>query len=117
MRDYTPEYESFRDDAVAVINGLAIMFAVVGTWTRPIYMGVLALAVALCGYLLNPRSKGGHILAVTNPLNQTTSYTHTGDNVETKIEPDPDDAGPLTASTTTYSYDSGRLTVAQRSST
>ncbi len=64
MRDYTPEYESFRDDAVAVINGLAIMFAVVGTWTRPIYMGVLALAVALCGYLLNPRSKGGHILAV-----------------------------------------------------
>jgi hypothetical protein len=64
VRDYTPEYESFRDDAVAVINGLAIMLAVVGTWTRPIYMGVLALAVALCGYLLNPRSKGGHILAV-----------------------------------------------------
>ena len=32
VRDYTPEYESFRDDAVAVINGLAIMFAVVGTW-------------------------------------------------------------------------------------
>jgi uncharacterized membrane protein len=64
VRDYTPEYESFRDDAVAVINGLAIMIAVVGTWTRPIYMGILALAVALIGYLLNPRSKGGHILAV-----------------------------------------------------
>jgi hypothetical protein len=64
VRDYTPEYESFRDDAVAVINGLAIVFAVVGTWTRPIYMGVIALAVALAGYLLNPRSKGGHILAV-----------------------------------------------------
>jgi hypothetical protein len=64
VRDYTPEYESFRDDAVAVINGLAIMIAVVGTWTRPIYMGILALAVALMGYLLNPRSKGGHILAV-----------------------------------------------------
>jgi hypothetical protein len=64
VRDYTPEYESFRDDAVAVINGLAIVLAVVGTWTRPLYMGVIALAVALAGYLLNPRSKGGHILAV-----------------------------------------------------
>jgi hypothetical protein len=64
VRDYTPEYESFRDDAVAVINGLAIVFAVVGTWTRPLYMGVTALLVALFGYFLNPRSKGGHILAV-----------------------------------------------------
>ncbi len=64
MRDYTPEYESFRDDAVAVINALAIVFAVVGWWTRPIYMGILALAVALFGYFLNPRSRGGHILAV-----------------------------------------------------
>jgi hypothetical protein len=64
VRDYTPEYESFRDDAVAVINGLAIMFAVVGMWTRPLYMGVVALLVALFGYFLNPRSKGGHILAV-----------------------------------------------------
>jgi hypothetical protein len=64
VRDYTPEYESFRDDAVAVINGLAIVFAVVGTWTRPLYMGVIGLLVALFGYFLNPRAKGGHILAV-----------------------------------------------------
>ena len=27
-------------------------------------MGVLGLLVALCGYFLTPRSKGGHILAV-----------------------------------------------------
>ena len=58
MRDYTPEYESFRDDAVAVVIALA------GTWTRPIYMGIIGLIVALFGYFLNPRSKGGHILAV-----------------------------------------------------
>ena len=64
MRDYTPEYESFRDDAVAIINGLAIVVALAGTWTRPIYMGMLALLVALFGYFLNPRSRGGHILAV-----------------------------------------------------
>lgn len=64
MRDYTPEYESFRDDAVAVINALAVVIAVVGWWTRPIYMGMLALIIALFGYFLNPRSRGGHILAV-----------------------------------------------------
>jgi lipopolysaccharide export LptBFGC system permease protein LptF len=64
VRDYTPEYESFRDDAVAVINGLAVVIALAGTWTRPIYMGIIGLLVALFGYFLNPRSKGGHILAV-----------------------------------------------------
>jgi hypothetical protein len=64
VRDYTPEYESFRDDAVAVINGLAVVIALAGTWTRPLIMGVLGLFVALCGYFLNARSKGGHILAV-----------------------------------------------------
>ena len=64
MRDYTPEYESFRDDAVAVINGLAVVVALAGTWTRPIYMGMIGLVIALFGYFLNPRSKGGHILAV-----------------------------------------------------
>ena len=64
MRDYTPEYESFRDDTVAVINGLAVVIALAGTWTRPLLMGVLGLLVALCGYFLTPRSKGGHILAV-----------------------------------------------------
>jgi hypothetical protein len=64
VRDYTPEYESFRDDAVAIINGLAVVIALAGTWTRPIYMGIIGLIVALFGYFLNPRSKGGHILAV-----------------------------------------------------
>jgi hypothetical protein len=64
VRDYTPEYESFRDDAVAVISGLAIVFALVGTWTRPLYMGLIGLVVALVAYFLDPRSKGGHILAV-----------------------------------------------------
>lgn len=64
MRDYTPEYESFRDDAVAVINALAIVVALAGTWTRPLYMGVAGLVIALFGYFLNPRSRGGHILAV-----------------------------------------------------
>jgi uncharacterized membrane protein len=64
VRDYTPEYESFRDDAVAVINGIAVVIALAGTWTRPIYMGIIGLIVALFGYFLNPRSKGGHILAV-----------------------------------------------------
>jgi hypothetical protein len=64
VRDYTPEYESFRDDAVAVINAVAVMIAVCGWWTRPIYMGMLGLIVAIFGYFLNPRSRGGHILAV-----------------------------------------------------
>jgi len=64
VRDYTPEYESFRDDAVAIINGLAIVVALAGTWTRPIFMGIIGLVIALFGYFLNPRSKGGHILAV-----------------------------------------------------
>ena len=64
MREYTPEQESFRDDAVAVINAGAIMIAVVGTWTRPIFMGVIALLVATFGYFMSPRSRGGHIIAV-----------------------------------------------------
>jgi len=64
VRDYTPEYESFRDDAVAVINGIAIVVALAGTWTRPIFMGMIGLVIALFGYFLNPRSRGGHILAV-----------------------------------------------------
>ncbi len=64
MRDYTPEYESFRDDAVAVINGAAITIAVIGTWTRPAFMGPIALVGAVIGYFLSPRSRGGAILAV-----------------------------------------------------
>jgi hypothetical protein len=64
VRDYTPEYESFRDDAVAIINGSAIVIAVMGTWTRPLYMGPVALVVAVVGYFLSPRSRGGTIVAV-----------------------------------------------------
>ncbi|MGZ4431313.1 MAG: hypothetical protein ACXVYV_06660 [Gaiellales bacterium] len=64
MREYTPEYESFRDDAVAIINASAIVIALMGTWTRPVFMGPIALLVAVVGYLLAPRSRGGTILAV-----------------------------------------------------
>ena len=39
MRDYTPEYESFRDDAVAVLNGAAVTVAVIGFWAKPVYTG------------------------------------------------------------------------------
>ena len=64
MRDYTPENESFRDDAIALTNGVAITIAVMGTWTRPVYMGLIALIVAAIGYFLSPRSRGGTVLAV-----------------------------------------------------
>jgi hypothetical protein len=64
VRDYTAETESFRDQALAVINASAIVVAVVGTWTRPIFMGIIALVIAVFGYLMSPRAKGGHILAV-----------------------------------------------------
>jgi len=48
-REYTPEYESFRDDALAVLNGAAVVIAVTGFWSKPLYMGPIALAVALIG--------------------------------------------------------------------
>jgi hypothetical protein len=64
MREYYPEQESFRDDAVAVINAGAIVIAVAGTWTRPIFMGIIALLVAVIGYFMSPKSRGGHIIAV-----------------------------------------------------
>ena len=64
MRDYTPEYESFREDAIAIVNGAAIVVALMGTWTRPLYTGPLALVIAIFGYFLSPRSRGGTILAV-----------------------------------------------------
>ena len=59
MRDYTPEYESFRDDAVAVLSGSAVTLAVSGFWWKPVYAGPIALVVAV-----SPRSKGGTIIAV-----------------------------------------------------
>jgi hypothetical protein len=64
VRDYTPEYESYRDDAVAIINGAAIAVAVVGVWTKPVFTGPIALVLALIGYFLTPKARGGTILAV-----------------------------------------------------
>lgn len=64
MRDYTPEYESFRDDALAVLNGAAVTVAVSGFWWKPVFAGPIALAVALLAYAMQPRSKGGTIVAV-----------------------------------------------------
>ncbi len=64
MRDYTPEYESFRDDAVAVLGGAAVTIAVAGFWWKPVYAGPIALIVALLSWQLSPRSKGGTIIAV-----------------------------------------------------
>jgi hypothetical protein len=64
VRDYTPEYESYKDDAVAVINGAAIAVAVVGVWTKPVFTGPIALVLALIGYFLTPKARGGTILAV-----------------------------------------------------
>ena len=58
MRDYTPEYETYRDDAIAVLNGTAVVLAVTGVWFQPILMGAAGLATALLAYFLSPRSKG-----------------------------------------------------------
>ena len=60
MRDYTPEYESYRDDAVAIINGAAIAVAVLGVWTKPVFTGPIALVFAICGYFLSPKRAGRH---------------------------------------------------------
>jgi hypothetical protein len=64
LRDYTPEYESFKDDALAVLNASAIVIAVTGFWSKPIFAGPIALVVALIAYALSPRSRGGTIIAV-----------------------------------------------------
>jgi hypothetical protein len=64
VRDYTPEHESFRDDAVALIGGAAIAISVMSFWKSPAFMGPIALIVAIIAYLLSPRAKGGTILAV-----------------------------------------------------
>ena len=64
MREYTPEYESFRDDALAVLNGAAITVAVAGFWSKPVFTGPLALVIALFAYFMNPASKGKTIMAV-----------------------------------------------------
>ncbi len=64
MRDYTPEYESFKDDALAVLNATAVVIAVTGFWWKPVFSGPIALVVALIAYALSPRSRGGTIIAV-----------------------------------------------------
>jgi hypothetical protein len=64
LRDYTPEQESFREQAIAVLNGVAITIAVIGTWTRPAFMGAIALLVAVLTYFMDSRSRGGTVLAV-----------------------------------------------------
>ena len=64
MREYSPEYESFKDDALAVLSGSAVVVAVAGFWTHPLYCGAIGLAVALLAYLLSPRARGGTIVAV-----------------------------------------------------
>ena len=60
----TPEYESYKDDALAVLNGVAFTIALMGVWTKPLYTGRIALILALFGYFLSPRGKGGMIIAV-----------------------------------------------------
>jgi hypothetical protein len=64
LRDYTPEKESFRDDAMALVNGVAVTIAVMGTWTKPVFMGMIGLVIALLAYFMSPRSRGGTVLAV-----------------------------------------------------
>jgi hypothetical protein len=64
VRDYTPEYESFRDDALAVLSATAVVVAVSGFWWKPVYAGPIALAVAVLAYAMTSRSKGGTIVAV-----------------------------------------------------
>ena len=64
MRDYTPEYESFQDDALAVLSGAAVTIADTGFWWKPVYAGPIALAIAVIAYFLTPRARGGTIIAV-----------------------------------------------------
>ena len=64
MREYTPEYETFRDDAIAVLNGASVTIAVAGFWAKPVFMGPIALVVALLAYFMTPTSKGRTIIAV-----------------------------------------------------
>lgn len=64
MRDYTPEYESFQDDALAVLSGAAVTVAATGFWWKPVYAGPIALAIAVIAYFLTPRARGGTIMAV-----------------------------------------------------
>jgi hypothetical protein len=64
VRDYTPEYESFQEDALAVLNAAAVVVAVSGFWWKPLFAGPIALVVALLAYAMSPRSRGGTIVAV-----------------------------------------------------
>jgi hypothetical protein len=64
LRDYTPEYESFRDDAVAVLGGTAVAVATLGIWAKPLLMAPVAVILALIAYALSPRARGGTVVAV-----------------------------------------------------
>lgn len=63
-QDHNPETESFRDDAVAVLNACAIALAVMGAWTNPVLLGITALAVAVLTYPMSSRNRGGTIMTV-----------------------------------------------------
>jgi hypothetical protein len=43
---------------------VAITIAIMGTWTKPAFMGAIALTVAALTYFIDPRSRGGTVLAV-----------------------------------------------------
>ena len=60
MRDYTPEYESFQDDALAVLSGAAVTVAVTGFWWKPVYAGPIALAIARDRLLPDAAGAGRH---------------------------------------------------------
>ena len=62
--EYHPETESFRDDAVAILNGCAIAVTIMGAWTNPVLLGIAGLAVAVLTYPMSSRNRGGTILAV-----------------------------------------------------
>jgi hypothetical protein len=64
QQDYYPEPETFKDDAIAILNGAAVTIAVVGFWNKPLFMGPIALLVAVFGFALSPRARGGTIMAV-----------------------------------------------------
>lgn len=64
FQDHHPETETFRDDAVAILNGCAIAVTVIGAWTNPVLLGIVGLAVAVLTFPMSERNRGGTIIAV-----------------------------------------------------
>ena len=60
----TPEYESYKQDAIAVLNGVAFTIALMGVWTKPLYTGPIALLLAVFGYFMSPTGRGSMIIVV-----------------------------------------------------